>query len=70
MSDKQTPLFDKNKPTSEETHGDCPECGSALLVKHSNKNSFIGCTAYPSCEYTRSLVDHEKVEVKRARRCP
>ena len=64
MSDKQTPLFDKNKPTSEETHGDCPECGSILAVKHSNKNSFIGCVSYPACEYTRSLVDHEKVDDK------
>lgn len=45
-------------------HGICPLCGSPLVLKHGKKGSFLGCSSYPSCEYTRPLVEHEKVEDK------
>lgn len=35
----------------------CPECGASLRVRHSGKNSFLGCESYPNCQYTRSLYE-------------
>lgn len=64
MSDKQQPLFDKHEQAEKQDHGKCPECQSELTIKHSKKGSFIGCVNYPSCEYTRSLIEQERVEDK------
>jgi DNA topoisomerase I len=33
----------------------CPQCGSALAVRWNRYGRFVGCTAYPECDYTRSL---------------
>ncbi|MEZ9699020.1 topoisomerase DNA-binding C4 zinc finger domain-containing protein [Vibrio sp. 10N.261.46.E12] len=35
----------------------CPKCGSALQVKHSEKNQsdFIGCSSFPKCRYTQAI---------------
>lgn len=36
--------------------GNCPVCGSELVVRISkNKKRFVGCTNYPSCNYTLPL---------------
>ena len=45
-------------------YGECPKCESALLVKHVGKNSFLGCSRYPTCEYTHSLTQNEVVTLK------
>ncbi|MGX8704628.1 MAG: DNA topoisomerase [bacterium] len=42
----------------------CPECGRDLAVKHSRFGTFIGCTGYPECKYTKPIVT--KIDVK----CP
>ena len=42
----------------------CPECGKDLAIKHSRFGTFIGCTGYPNCRYTKPIV--KKIEVK----CP
>lgn len=53
-------------------HGVCPLCDSSLRLIHSKQGGFLGCVAYPSCEYTRPLVEHEKVEDKilKGTECP
>jgi DNA topoisomerase-1 len=33
----------------------CPECGQRLMPRKSKKGSFLGCSGYPDCRYTRSL---------------
>lgn len=59
-------LFSGNKRVSEtnrksqETSEPCPKCGAALRILHSGKESFLGCSAFPTCSYTRSL--HEKTD--------
>ena len=41
---------------ADKTLGPCPECGSNLLVRRSRQGShFVGCDAYPDCEYTLPL---------------
>jgi DNA topoisomerase-1 len=32
---------------------DCPKCGSMVLLQNSRRGLFVGCSAYPKCDYTR-----------------
>jgi DNA topoisomerase-1 len=40
------------KPTDEI----CPKCGKPLVIKWGKHGSFIACTGYPECTYTRELT--------------
>jgi DNA topoisomerase-1 len=31
----------------------CPKCGSDLYLQNSKRGLFVGCSAYPKCDYTR-----------------
>ena len=33
----------------------CPKCGRELTIKHGSHGEFIGCSAYPNCNYTRNM---------------
>ena len=33
----------------------CPKCGAKLVKRKSKYGSFIGCSAYPKCHYTREI---------------
>jgi DNA topoisomerase-1 len=33
----------------------CPECGSQLLMRFGRYGTFVGCSSYPTCKYTRDL---------------
>ena len=33
----------------------CPKCGKPLSKRLGRRGSFIGCTGYPECDYTRSI---------------
>lgn len=33
----------------------CPKCSSKLFMQASKRGLFIGCSAYPACDYTRPL---------------
>ena len=33
----------------------CPECGSPLLMRFGRYGTFVGCSNYPACKYTRDL---------------
>ena len=35
----------------------CPRCGNPLREVKGQRNRFLGCSAYPSCRYTRPLRD-------------
>lgn len=34
---------------------ECPDCGSALKIKHGRFGKFIGCSNYPKCKHIESL---------------
>ena len=42
----------------------CPDCGGHLVIKQGRFGRFVGCANYPTCRYTRPIVN--KVGVK----CP
>ena len=33
----------------------CPKCGSILQIRQGKKGRFLGCSAYPQCDYLRPL---------------
>jgi DNA topoisomerase-1 len=47
---------DEASQTAELVEGrECPECHSALKVRHGKFGKFIGCTNYPKCKHIESL---------------
>lgn len=34
----------------------CPKCGKDLLLRQGRNGEFIGCSGFPSCDYTESIV--------------
>ncbi len=46
-------------PTSEV----CPQCGEPVLVRSGKFGLFMGCSAYPECDYTRNLTEQAPREV-------
>jgi DNA topoisomerase-1 len=43
------------RPGTEVLEEPCPKCGKPLSKRLGKRGSFIGCTAYPECDYTRNL---------------
>ncbi len=41
----------KNKPR---TNNMCPKCGGTLVKREGQYGSFLGCSNYPKCKYTRN----------------
>jgi DNA topoisomerase-1 len=50
----------------------CPKCNSPLSIRLGKRGRFIGCTAYPECDYTRNLNEdaQSEPEVIEGRVCP
>lgn len=53
-----------NNDANQLAYGACPDCSAPLHIKHVGKSSFLGCSAYPNCEYSHSLQQHEVVTIK------
>ncbi len=72
VHDKESSVSRKDV-TQEELDEACPKCGKPLAIRLGRRGRFIGCTAYPDCDYTRNLNDDadsaepEKIE---GRSCP
>ena len=61
--------------TQEKLNEKCPECGKPLSIRLGRTGRFIGCTAFPDCNYTRSLDDdgsdaRTAAEIIGDRKCP
>lgn len=58
--------------TQEKIEEKCPKCGSDLSIRLGKRGRFIGCTAYPDCDYTRNLSDEPQAEpeIIEGRVCP
>jgi DNA topoisomerase-1 len=59
--------------TQEKLDEDCPKCGKTLSIRLGRRGRFIGCTAYPDCDYTRNLAgddDETEAETVEGRQCP
>jgi len=59
--------------TQEKMDEKCPKCEKLLSIRLGKRGRFIGCTAYPDCDYTRNLhgdAETSKPEVVEGRECP
>lgn len=43
---------ENNKPLEEK----CPKCSGQLVIRTSRYGKFIGCSNYPTCDYTRTIT--------------
>ena len=64
MSESEKVLFTKHAHALDKIDELCPECNGELTIKHGKTGPFYGCVNYPSCIYTRQLVEHERVPDK------
>ncbi len=73
VDDKEQSVSRKDV-TQEELEEKCPQCGKPLAIRLGRRGRFIGCTAYPECDYTRNLGDDEETksepQVVEGRSCP
>lgn len=65
--------FDRKDVTQEVIDEKCPKCDQQLSIRLGCRGRFIDCTAFPECDYTRSLDEdgeQPEVEVVEGRSCP
>ncbi len=57
--------------TQEKLEEACPKCAKPLSIRLGRRGRFIGCTAYPECDYTRNLNDDPNAapEIIEDRKC-
>jgi len=64
----------KKDVTQEALDEKCPQCSEALSIRLGRRGNFIGCTAYPQCDYTRNLDESQnssnETGVFEGRSCP
>jgi len=60
--------------TTEPLDEKCPKCNEPLMIRLGRRGRFVGCSAYPDCDYTRDLGDEageeSKPEIVEDRACP
>jgi DNA topoisomerase-1 len=57
LVDEKAQTVQRKEVTQEALDESCPKCGSALSIRLGKRGRFIGCSAYPNCDYTRGLDD-------------
>jgi len=62
----------RSEVTSETLDESCPKCGKPLQSRLGKHGRFIGCSAFPECDYTRNLDGQEDAgpAVVEGRICP
>ena len=67
MSKIDPTLFSADEHALERDHQPCPLCGGNLTVRYGKHGPFVGCEAYPACDYIRPLTSHS-VELQKCLR--
>lgn len=63
----------RKEVTQEALDEACPKCAKPLSIRLGKRGRFIGCTAYPECDYARNLDDSAESaepEILPDRKCP
>jgi DNA topoisomerase-1 len=56
---------DVDRPGTEVLEESCPKCGKPLSKRLGKRGSFIGCTGYPECDFTRGLGEEDAGETRK-----
>ncbi|QJR81000.1 hypothetical protein CA267_009515 [Alteromonas pelagimontana] len=59
MSKIDHSLFSAGEHALEHAFGNCPECNNALHIRNSKSGAFLGCSAYPDCQFSKPLHDNQ-----------
>ncbi|MCK4869938.1 MAG: type I DNA topoisomerase [Gammaproteobacteria bacterium] len=72
LIEKIDKTVERKDVTQEIIEEKCPQCGKPLSIRLGRSGCFIGCTAYPDCDYTRNIEDsvREEPEIVEDRVCP
>ena len=72
LVDDKDKNVDRKDVTHEAIDEKCPKCGGPLSIRLGRRGRFIGCDAYPDCDYTRNLNEdaNSEPEVIEDRKCP
>lgn len=72
LVDDKEKNVDRKDVTHEALDEKCPKCGGDLAIRLGRRGRFIGCNAYPECDYTRNVNgdDEEDQELVKDRKCP
>jgi len=73
LVDDKEKTVQRKDVTQEALDENCPKCGKPLSIRLGRRGRFIGCTAFPDCDYTRSLNEEEDIaaaEQVEGRTCP
>ncbi len=74
LVDEKEKSVSRKEVTQEEMDENCPKCGKPLSIRLGRRGRFIGCTAFPDCDYTRNLGEDAnsttEPEVVEGRKCP
>ena len=62
MKKQQSALFEKHEHALQKEYGECPTCGGELRIRNSKHGAFLGCSGYPTCDYSRPLVATETMD--------
>ncbi|MDH5231423.1 MAG: type I DNA topoisomerase [Gammaproteobacteria bacterium] len=72
--DHKAETVDRKDVTQEALDEKCPKCDQPLSIRLGRRGRFVGCTAYPECDYTRNLGDDAEAstepEIVEGRQCP
>ncbi len=55
LTDIKNSVVQKTQEINLKKYGPCPKCGSTLLLREGKKNSFLGCSKYPSCKFNKEV---------------
>lgn len=64
MSKIDHSLFSANQQALESAYGRCPQCDSQLAMKYGKAGAFLGCAAYPECDFSKPLQEYQESTVK------
>lgn len=73
LVDTKDKTVQRKDVTQEAMDEKCPKCDAPLSIRLGRRGRFVGCTAFPDCDYTRSLDgsdDEADAQAVEGRHCP
>ena len=74
LIDKVSENVKRSDVTQQPLAEKCPKCGNSLVMRLGKKGRFIGCSAYPECDYTANVngdtASSKESEYLEGRSCP
>ena len=64
LLDEKAKTIKREDVTHEAIEELCPKCSSQLSIRLGKRGRFIGCSAYPKCDYTRNVEEESSGETE------